>query len=159
MDTLQEFNEIIEDLLANPLVQNLSNMKQHTDDVNLLEHLTYTAFITYRVCKFFNLRTQETVRAALLHDFRLKEQSKIINTFAHSKKAAKEASLHFFLNDFQKNIILSHMWPLNPLLFPKSIEALIVDLADTFCATMEVLGLYGKTKRTKNLLTKRALAA
>ncbi len=151
MKKATEFNELVQDLLQHPLVQNMRNMKQHSNSVNLLEHCVYTAYITYIVCDFLNLNTKETTRAALLHDFRTEENPRMKCILSHSKKALLEANKYFNLTDFQKNIIVSHMWPLNPRLFPKSKEALIVNFADTYCATMEMLHVFRKTETAKEL--------
>ena len=45
------------------------------------------------------------------------------------------------LSDKERNIILSHMWPLGGAL-PRSLEALLVDLVDTFCAGLELSHIY-----------------
>lgn len=148
---IAEFNNLIEELLKDPLVQNMSTMKQHSSVANLLEHLVYTSYVSYRICDAFKLNKKETVRAALLHDFRLRDSFWIKVSLSHSKRALKNATKRFKLSEFEKNIILSHMWPLTPHLFPKSKEALIVNIADTFCTIMEVLRLYKKTKTTKKL--------
>ena len=50
--------------------------------------------------------------------------------FLFETKAEKE----FQLSDLEKNIIISHMWPLNFFHFPRSREAVLVCLADKICA-------------------------
>ncbi len=147
-----EFSELTQELLANPLVQRMSEMKQHSDAANLLEHSLYTAYVAYKLCGIFNLNTEETVRGALLHDFRLEEDPSALSLFTHSGLAVKQAAENFDLSELEKDIIRSHMWPVTPLKFPKSKEALIVNLADTYCATIEFLHLFKKTKTTKKIV-------
>lgn len=48
----------------------------------------------------------------------------------------------FDLNDKQKNIIRSHMFPATLLHPPRSIEAVIICLSDKICAVTEYAGLY-----------------
>ena len=47
------------------------------------------------------------------------------------------------LNDKQKNMILSHMWPLH-ILPPKSREGMILTLVDKYCTNMDMLKKSGK---------------
>ncbi len=152
MDLLSNFTDYIDDLLEHPLVQNMNTLKQHADVANLLEHLLYTSYISYCLSEFFGLRTKEVVRGALLHDFRLNDMPDSKRWFSHSKTSHQSASEHFDLTELEKQIILTHMWPLNPTLFPKSREALVVNIADTYCAFMEAIRLFKKTKATKKLI-------
>lgn len=146
MENLNEFYEIIEDLLGNPLVMNMNTMNQHSKSVTLLEHSIYTAYVTYRICNFFHLNTKDAVRAAVLHDFRLKDTEEKDRLFTHSGVALEEANKYFELTDMQKNIIKSHMWPVTPFLLPKSIEAWVVDIADDYCAISECLHIFQNSK-------------
>ncbi len=139
MRNIREFQQLVKDLLDKPIVQNMATMKQHSESISLLEHLIYTAYVTYCICDIFNLNKKEAVRGALLHDFRLEDSAEYKNNFSHSKMALQDAKKHFTLTEREQNIILSHMWPLNITLIPRSKEAFVVGLADTYCATMEYL--------------------
>ena len=55
--------------------------------------------------------------------------------------AARNAAELTALSDKERNIILSHMWPLGGQL-PRSREAWLVDLVDTFCAALELARIY-----------------
>ncbi len=152
MKYMNEFNEAIADLLESPLVQSMDGMEQHSKNATLLDHLVYTSYISFVICKRLGLNEIDAARGALLHDFRTKDtKSFIINIFTHSKLALKEASTHFELTKLEEDIIKKHMWPATPLLFPRYKESFVVSLVDKYCATMELLGLYKKTKTTSEV--------
>ncbi|AOT72885.1 hypothetical protein [Geosporobacter ferrireducens] len=152
MKYIYEFNKAIADLLDSPLVQSMDKLEQHSKSATLLDHLVYTSYISYIVCKRLGLNENAAARGALLHDFRIKDiKSFIYSIFTHSKLALKEANTHFHLTELEQDIIKKHMWPATPFLFPKYKESFIVSLVDKYCATMEFLGLYKKTKTTRKL--------
>lgn len=77
-------------------------------------------------------------RGGLLHDLYLynskdKSAHPGWQCFDHPRAAAKNAQALTDLSPKEKNIILSHMWPLGGAL-PRSPEAWLVDLVDTICA-------------------------
>ena len=57
--------------------------------------------------------------------------------FDHPRFAARNAAALTPLTPKERNIILSHMWPLGGAL-PRSLEAWMVDLVDTICAGLEM---------------------
>ena len=82
------------------------------------------------------------MRGALLHDLYLydsKDKSAHPGNqcFDHPRFAARNAAALTALSEKERNIILSHMWPLGGAL-PRSLEAWMVDLVDTVCAGLEV---------------------
>lgn len=58
-----------------------------------------------------------------------------------SYRAARNAAELTALSEKERNIILSHMWPLGGQL-PRSWEAWLVDLVDTLCAGLELAHIY-----------------
>ena len=64
-----------------------------------------------------------------------------LQCFDHPRAAARNAAELTALSDKERNIILSHMWPLGGQL-PRSREAWLVDLVDTFCAALELARIY-----------------
>lgn len=101
--------------------------------------------MTYRFCGGLHLQQREAARAALLHDFYLYnwyvEKHGEYHVWYHPKTAVKNAEAYFGpLTEKQRNMILSHMWPLfvEP---PKSKEAYVLTLADKIAATRDLLGL------------------
>lgn len=61
------------------------------------------------------------------------------------------------LTQKERNIILSHMWPLGGQL-PRSWEAWLVDVVDTLCAGLELAGIC-RPQRLRERLGVRPLAA
>lgn len=61
--------------------------------------------------------------------------------FDHPRAAARNAAELTALSEKERNIILSHMWPLGGQL-PRSWEAWLVDLVDTLCAGLELAHIY-----------------
>lgn len=94
-------------------------------------------------------------RGGLLHDLYLynskdKSAHPGWQCFDHPRAAAKNAQALTDLSPKEKNIILSHMWPLGGAL-PRSPEAWLVDLVDTICAGLEVFRIYHPAKLRRRL--------
>ena len=112
----REFVELTRELLESEQVRMMGRWKHH-GPVTTLDHSLFVAFSTYRVARMLHMDVRAAVRGALLHDLYL---------YDSKDKSEKE-----------RNIILSHMWPLGGAL-PRSLEAWMVDLVDTVCAGLEV---------------------
>ena len=92
--------------------------------------------------RWLRLDERAAARGGLLHDLYLydprdKSAHPGSQCFDHPRAAARNAEQVTKLSDKERNIILSHMWPLGGAL-PRSLEALLVDLVDTFCAGLEL---------------------
>ena len=57
--------------------------------------------------------------------------------FSHPGSACVNASNYFQITQKEQNIIQSHMWPLTFRHMPTCREAVIVCLADKYCAVVE----------------------
>ena len=80
----------------------------------------------------------------MLHDYyqyNIKEEgfSAYRHGTSHPLTAMKKAQEDFDLTDKELNIIRGHMWPLTLVHPPKSKEALLVCLADKYCAANEMV--------------------
>lgn len=127
--------------VANPIILHLEYQKnkqffQHAD-VSVYDHCLSVALKSYEIAlrskKNYDLKA--IIRAALLHDFFLYDWHilagrKRWHGFRHPKIAFINASKYFELSKKEKNIILSHMWPLTFFVFPKSKEAWLVMRVD-----------------------------
>ena len=98
----------------------------------------------------FHLGADETSLAvgAFLHDFYLYDWHKRssfrglrrlfeMHGFAHPGSACVNAERCFAITRKEQNIISSHMWPLTFRHVPTCREAVIVCLADKYCAVLE----------------------
>ena len=72
-----------------------------------------------------------------LYDWRVRQPDrKGLHAFTHGKLACKNACKLFDLNEKEKNMIITHMWPVT-LQFPSSIEGFILTFVDKYCAISE----------------------
>lgn len=86
---------------------------------------------------------ESLIRGAMLHDFYLYDiKAEGLTAWQHGHRhpetALKNAERIFQLNRKEKNIIQSHMWPLHITHMPICREALIVNVADKWCALEEM---------------------
>lgn len=87
--------------------------------------------------------TPSLVRGSLLHDYflydwHIPDKTHRLHGFSHPKKAYLNASKDFNLNKKEKNMILSHMFPL-VLRPPRYKESIILTIADKIVASKETI--------------------
>ena len=130
--------------------------------VSVFKHSLSVAIMCVRIATKFHSRVDmaSLVRGALLHDYFLydwhcHDKSHKLHGFRHARRALKNAERDFSLNIIEKNMILSHMFPLN-LVLPKCRESLILCLADKLCATAETTRRRNRHKKPP-VLTPRDL--
>lgn len=139
---IQEFREIIQDIIENSSILSLKEHVQHMKG-SRFAHCYEVAFYTYVLTKKLGLDYISATRGAMLHDFyfydwRNKgvEGQRRFHAYRHPRIALHNATQNFDLNEVEKDIILKHMWPLTfPL--PKYSEGYIVTFVDKYCATKE----------------------
>ncbi len=130
-----EFNQIIDDILLNEKFISLKYIIHH--GISRLDHSLHVARITFLVCRKFHLKnTAEITRAALLHDFFTNSNEKKA-FYKHPTWALENATNEFALNDMQKNIIASHMFPICKTL-PNCKESFLVSTIDKVVASYEL---------------------
>ena len=157
----REFVNLTKELLDSDQVRMMGRWKHH-GPVTTLDHSLFVAFSTYRVARLLRLDVRSAVRGALLHDLYLYDSHDKTahpgnQCFDHPRFAARNAEALTPLTPKEKNIILSHMWPLGGAL-PRSKEAWTVDLVDTVCAGLELSHIYHPS-RLRERLGVRPLAA
>ena len=121
----------------------VSSMKQwrHHFSITCYEHSLFVSYVAFRLARYFGWDFRAAARAGLLHDLCLD----------HPEFALRNAqALCPDLSDKESNAIVSHMFPLAVHL-PRCREALVVNMADKFCATVEVIHLY-QTRRLQRWL-------
>ena len=154
VDEENEFLEIIEDIIENSTVQEMKNYRQHYE-TSCFDHCYMVAYYCYLICKKYNLDYVSATRAAMLHDLFLYDwrvrqpDRKGFHAFTHGKLACKNASELFSLNAKEKDMIITHMWPVT-LKIPSSLEGLILTFVDKYCATSETF----KVCKTKLFMKK-----
>ena len=133
---LQQYDE-------NPQVQRMREFIQH-GDVTTYQHCKNVVRVSFWLNRRLHLHADETSLAvgAFLHDFYLydwhhKDANHTLHGFRHADRALKNASVRFRLNRIERDIIRTHMWPLNLTRIPRTRESAIVCLADKLCSLAE----------------------
>ena len=111
--------------------------------VTVYDHSVAVALMCLRLAALFRLRTdtRTLVRGALLHDYFLydwhvKVKGRPLHGFWHARLAMANAQRDFGLNPVERNMILSHMFPMNRTL-PRYRESVLLCTADKVCAARE----------------------
>ena len=152
----QEFLTIIDELVNNETVKEMKKYRQHYE-TTCFDHCYMVSYYCYLICKKYNLDYISATRAGMLHDLFLYDwrvrqpDRKGLHAFTHGKLACENASKLFDLNQKEKDMIITHMWPVT-MKFPTSIGGFILTFVDKYCATSETLEVL-----KSRLLMKRAL--
>lgn len=148
-----EYIDIVRDIINNEEFLKLKFYKHH--DNTRLDHCLKVSYNAYKLAKKFNLDYKAAARAGLLHDFfygdlryiNVIERKYMLN--AHPYFAYYNASKIFKLNAIEKNMILSHMFPISYEV-PRYKESILLDLVDDLEALKEV-GIYIKDRLKHNI--------
>lgn len=137
--------EYVADILNHAEYKQLASFTHHRP-FTTLEHSLRVAQISYdwsiRLGKILKLDTNAITRGALLHDFflydwhHLRPDGTRWHGFRHPRIACQNAERCFIISEKEKDIILSHMWPLT-VRMPRSREAFIVMVADKMASIQE----------------------
>ena len=115
---------------------------------NVYIHSRNVAYLSYIIARFcerkfkFVIDYDALIVGAMFHDFFLYDWHSIegrprLHGFHHPQIASINAQKYYGINEQEKQIIETHMWPLTITKFPKSIEAKIVCVADKWCSAKE----------------------
>ena len=139
------YTEKMESMMEDPRIQQMKKFRQHRTS-NTFNHVCHVARMSYRISQKLHIEVNEDsmLRGAMLHDYYLYDlvgnpMGAYRHGTTHPVKALENASQEFDLNEKERNIIESHMWPLTLLHLPKSREAWIVSVADKICAVKEAV--------------------
>ena len=151
---MREFIKTTGELLSSEQVRMMGQWRHH-GPITTLDHSLFVAYCSYRVTRALGLDATAAARGGLLHDLYLydskdKSAHPGRQCFDHPRAAARNAAELTQLSDKERNIILSHMWPLGGQL-PRSCEAWLVDLVDTLCAGLEVARIYHPSRLREHL--------
>ena len=139
---IERINKVAKDILDNETYKSQSKYMQH-GKTSVLAHELNVTICALKLADKFKLKVDEKslIRGALLHDYFLYDwhvydKSHRLHGFHHAKKALVNASKDFDLNDIEKNMINTHMFPMN-LRIPKYKESIILCIADKIVASRE----------------------
>lgn len=141
----EEFLSIIEEIINNKTVQQMKNYRQHYE-TTCFDHCFMVSYFCYIICKKVHLDYIAAARAGMLHDlflydWRVRQPGrKGFHAFTHGKLACKNASKLFDLTPKEKNMIITHMWPVT-LQIPSSLEGFILTFVDKYCAISETFNV------------------
>ena len=138
-----QFVELIKDYFKADVEKHMDKNLQH-DTTATLERCEDAAWISYLVNERLRLNAgeKELVEAAMLHDLYLYDwrdgdDSRKANGTGHSDMENDKAVKYFSISEKEQEAIKSRMWPENITEIPKNKEALIMYLADKYCALVE----------------------
>ena len=148
-----EYKKIISDLLEIDEVLSLAEYEQHID-IDRLQHVKSVSYLSYKICKKYNLDYVAAARAGLLHDlfyydWKVKDDgSHRLHGYRHPGFAVENAKKITSLSKKEEDIIKRHMWPLT-LTPPRYLESYIVNLSDKYSATVEMFHSCNKKVKGK----------
>lgn len=144
----EEIADLYNKLIHDPRLMQMRMFRQHKG-VTTYDHSINVMNFSMKIANklhFDDTHMHNLMIGAMLHDYFLYDYHVTkrhingeIHAWYHPKAALANAVHDFRLNDIQKNIIRSHMWPLTFLHPPKSREACVVSLADKLCAVLELM--------------------
>ena len=149
------FLDCVAPLLDTREVASMKQWERHYS-TTCFDHCLFVSYVAFRLARYFGWDYRAAARAGLLHDLYLYDPADRSahpgnQCLDHPEFALRNAAaLCPDLSENEKNAIVSHMFPLAVHL-PKCREALVVNLADKICATMEVVHLY-QTRRVQRWL-------
>ena len=131
-----EFNNLITPIISNKEYQKTKEIEHH--GVNRYDHMLRVSYYSYKITKLCHLDYKSATRAALLHDFFLEDYNdKKAKILVNHPKIALENSLKYFeLNDLEKDIIKTHIFPIGKNV-PHYLESWIVNIVDDFSCFYE----------------------
>ncbi|MCX7882842.1 MAG: HD domain-containing protein [Brevinematales bacterium] len=133
-------------VVKKPIYRRLKHIRHH--ERSIFYHNLRVARVAYRLGKiierlsFWRMRKKALIRGALLHDFffydwrRERPVSGKLHAFEHPRESSRHAVRFYAATRRERNIILSHMWPLGRY-WPCHVESWLVTIADKWVSTKE----------------------
>ncbi len=133
------FDEIANNIINTDKFNELKKESHH--GLTRYMHVMRVSKFTYKISKFLHLDYVSATRAALLHDYFTESDfngvTGIKKGVVHPMIAYNNACKDFYVNELEKNVIVSHMFPLGKVI-PKYRESWVVTLVDKGVATYEL---------------------
>lgn len=138
-----KFYQTLHAMARDPRIQAMQHYPQHGSS-DSYHHSIMVAEYAFLLAKKLHIavKEEELARGAMLHDFYLYNirESHIPawkHGTQHAKRALVNAEEQFSLTKREKDIIYSHMWPLNITHLPHYRESVLVGIADKYSALVE----------------------
>ena len=140
----EKYNLLIYDILKNDEFLKIDQIEHH--QTSRLTHSLRVSYIAYKIAKKLKLDYVSVARAGLLHDFFMSyedrtKKERFFSVFRHPKYALINASNNFNLNNCEKDIIRTHMFPIN-IAIPRYLESWLVSFVDKGVAIYEFASSY-----------------
>lgn len=135
-----KYLRIVNDILENDEFQKTKSITHH--GMTRYDHSVRVSYYSYKIAKLLFLDYEDVARAGLLHDFfftdnqNIRMKTRMYTLYNHPKFALNNACQNFELSEKEKDIIRSHMFPVN-IYVPRYLESWIVDLTDNVVAIFE----------------------
>ena len=140
-----EIQHYLADMIDTPQAQSMKTFIQH-GHITTYAHVLNVVCMSCRVDERLHAHSdrKSLIRGAFLHDFYLYDwhdptSNDGLHGFRYPVRALEKAQALFPLNAKERNIIVSHMWPLTITRIPKCREAAIVCLSDKLAALYETV--------------------
>jgi uncharacterized protein len=143
---IEEINSYLKEYLEHPEVKKMAEFVAHGKK-SVLKHCYDVTAAAYMINKKLKLNAdlKTLLVGGLLHDFYLYDwHGRPLSTdifkmhgFTHPGEARDNAVKYFNIDEDTQKVIESHMWPLTLRSFPSSKEAMIICMADKYCALKE----------------------
>ena len=137
-------NKYAKDIISNERYKSQDKYIQH-GNTSVLEHEMNVTIYCLKLARKYNIKIDEValVRGSLLHDYFLydwhvADKSHRLHGFFHAKKAMNNAIKDFNINEKERSMISTHMFPMN-LRIPKYKESMLLCISDKIVATREII--------------------
>lgn len=138
------YMEIVESIINHPKIQSMSEFTHH-GNTDCLTHSIHVSYMGFSLGLKLGLNEKALARAGLLHDFYLYDwhdrgDRKGFHGYTHAQTSITNAKKYFTISKKEEDIIIKHMWPLNPKL-PKFKESFLFMFVDRYCTVLETFHL------------------
>lgn len=160
----RDFYDCIKDIAEHPVVLRMK-LYPHHGNTNCYEHCMNVAYYNYKLCRFLQLDARAAARGGMLHDLFLydwhthaRKTGDHFHGLTHPKKAYQNARKFFELNHIEKDIMLTHMWPLTFFRIPQTKEGWIATLTDKYCGALETGNRKNRGKTSQDVEKSQVLS-
>lgn len=138
----EQYIRIVKHILNDKEFSQMKDVPHHNS--TRLNHSLKVSYYSYKIAKMLRLDYEDVARGGLLHDFYLGQVNDqktfkdkfLLYTTKHPNEALDNSTKYFDLTDKEKDIIVSHMFPVD-VKVPKYAESWIVSLVDKVVSTKE----------------------